>query len=134
MCASLPSTRAFFSKLLPRVFSNGSAASRSKITRPSRTGRSQLTGTEMGHSHIQSSVIADLNERDYDLKKLRLSLPSFHGSGESDDTNQMDYEKSNLAGIKITTTLVTQELSLGHPCDNDLETGSTRKLVRKESL
>ncbi|KAJ5495745.1 hypothetical protein N7539_000861 [Penicillium diatomitis] len=141
MCASLPSTRAFFSNLLPHVFSSGSNAYRSRNTRPSRTGHSQLTGTgTMAHSHILSSVVGGLDEGDYDMKMHRLK-----GPGASAKVVGVGMEKSDLAGIKV-TTLVTQELSLeregvhghGHDhahveVDGDTETGSTRDLVRKGS-
>ncbi|KAJ5661967.1 uncharacterized protein N7477_009583 [Penicillium maclennaniae] len=104
ICASLPSTRAFLSQLLPHIFSTGSNGYRSK-TRPSRTGRSALTGnTGNGNTQVMASVIGGREPgRDgYDLDDLSLdgSIHSFEKEQKSKD--------ETFAGIKV-TTLVTQE-------------------------
>ncbi|CEO60815.1 hypothetical protein PMG11_05335 [Penicillium brasilianum] len=124
ICASLPSTRAFLSNLLPHVFSTGSNGYHSRTTRPSRIGRSHLTGT-ITNTQVQASVIGGLDDRDYDLDKLSPSTASFR-------TNEKYSEgKEGLSGIKV-TTFVTQE-SISQQVTNE-ETGSTKDLVRKHSF
>ncbi|KAJ5669574.1 hypothetical protein N7462_010644 [Penicillium macrosclerotiorum] len=123
ICASLPSTRAFLSRLLPHVFSTGSNGYRSKTTRPSRTGRSAITGT---NTQVQASVIGGHDpSRAYDLDDLSPtgSLHSFEKDQEA---------KSGFTGIKV-TTFVTQE-STSHLVSQNDETGSTKDLVQKHSF
>ncbi|KAJ5292972.1 uncharacterized protein N7443_008925 [Penicillium atrosanguineum] len=104
ICASLPSTRAFLSQILPHVFSTGSNGYRSK-TRPSHTGRSALTGnTGNGNTQVMASVIGgrDPGRDGYDLDDL-----SPDGSIHSFEKEQKSKEET-FAGIKV-TTLMTQE-------------------------
>lgn len=125
ICACLPSTRAMLSQLLPHIFSTRSNGSRSKTTRPSRNGRSVLTGT---HTHVQASVIGgrDTKRDEYDLDELTppSSAPSYNKEIDNKDA---------FAGIKV-TTLVSQE-STSHPAriPND-DAGSTKELVAKQSF
>ncbi|KAJ5380858.1 uncharacterized protein N7496_003286 [Penicillium cataractarum] len=124
ICASLPSTRAFLSNLLPHIFSTGSNGYRSRTTRPSRTGRSHLTGT-ITNTQVQASVIGGRDDRDYDLDKLSPSEASFRASEKYSEA------KDGFSGIKV-TTFVTQE-SISQQVTND-ETGSTKDLVHKHSF
>ncbi|KAJ5460752.1 uncharacterized protein N7458_002304 [Penicillium daleae] len=123
ICASLPSIRPFLSNLLPHIFSTGSNGYRSRTTRPSRTGRSHLTGT-FTNTQVQASVIGG-HDRDYDLDKLSASQSSF------DNHDKYGGSKDGFSGIKV-TTFVTQE-STSHQAPND-ETGSTKDLVREHSF
>ncbi|KAJ5923217.1 hypothetical protein N7454_008462 [Penicillium verhagenii] len=117
ICAALPSTRAFLSKLLPHVFSTGTNGYRSR-TRPSRTGRSVLTGT---HTNIQASVIGGRElDGTYDLENLSPTGSSFKEFSKEQEA------KAQFSGIKV-TTFVTQE-STSTPTGND-DTGSTKELV-----
>ncbi|KAF3388811.1 hypothetical protein F1880_003651 [Penicillium rolfsii] len=124
ICASLPSTRAFLSKLLPHVFSTGSNGYRSRTTRPSRTGRSHLNGTI--NTQVQASIIGGRDDRDYDMDKLSPTDTSFRSHEKYLETSKDDF-----SGIKV-TTFVTQE-SISHQLEND-ETGSTKDLVHKHSF
>ena len=120
ICASLPSTRAFLSKLLPHIFSTGSNGYRSRTTRPSRTGRSHITGT-ISNTQVQASVIGG-HDRDYDMDKLSPSEASFRASEKYGEN------KDGFSGIKV-TTFVTQE-SISTPAVQD-DAGSTKNLVSK---
>ncbi|KAJ5387659.1 hypothetical protein N7509_010200 [Penicillium cosmopolitanum] len=110
----------------PHIFSTRSNGSRSKTTRPSRTGRSVLTGT---HTHVQASVIGgrDTKHDDYDLDDLTppSSAPSYN--------KELD-TKEAFAGIKV-TTLVSQE-STSHPAKSSTtdDAASTKELVPKQSF
>ncbi|KAJ5093433.1 hypothetical protein N7456_009294 [Penicillium angulare] len=117
ICAALPSTRAFLTKLLPHIFS--SRDNQSKTTRPSRTGRSALTGT---HTNIQASVIGGREPEDqmYDLENMSASGSSY------DELSKEQEAKAGFSGIKV-TTFVTQE-STSTPHD---DTGSMKDLVPK---
>ncbi|KAJ5548171.1 hypothetical protein N7513_005405 [Penicillium frequentans] len=118
ICAALPSTRALLSKLLPHIFSTRSNGYRSR-TRPSRTGRSALTGT---HTNVQASVIGGRGLEDpvYDLENLSPTGSSYDGFSKEQES------KAALNGIKV-TTFVTQE-SVSTPADNN-DSGSTKDLV-----
>ncbi|CAI7667886.1 hypothetical protein N7533_005177 [Penicillium manginii] len=125
ICACLPSTRAMLSQLLPHIFSTRSNGSRSKTTRPSRNGRSVLTGT---HTHVQASVIGgrDTKHDSYDLEDLTppSTAPSY--------SKELD-TKETFAGIKV-TTLVSQE-STTHPATIPTDdAASTKELVPKKSF
>ncbi|KAJ5168789.1 uncharacterized protein N7482_004383 [Penicillium canariense] len=123
ICASLPSTRAFLSRLLPHVFSTGSNGYHSRTTRPSRTGRSHLTAT---NTQMQASIIGGRDaDHDYDLDKLSPSESSFRSYDKRHNA------QAPLAGIKV-TTFVTQESS-SHPVADD-DTGSTNDLVHKHDF
>jgi hypothetical protein len=124
ICACLPSTRAFISRLLPHFFSTGSNGYRSRTTRPSRTGRSHLAGTMTGNTQVQASVIGGREEREYDLDMLSRTHDSFRSYDQQSG-------KDGFTGIKV-TTFVTQE-SVSHAVESD-ETGSTKDLVRKGSF
>ena len=123
ICASLPSTRAFLSRLLPHIFSTGSNGYHSKTTRPSRGDRNALTGT---HSNVHASVIGGRESNpDYDLEDLS-------PSGSSQCYTKAHESKGSLAGIKV-TTFVTQESTSNTAVVND-ETGSTKGLVHNHNF
>ncbi|KAJ5646677.1 hypothetical protein N7490_003049 [Penicillium lividum] len=117
ICAALPSIRAFLSKFLPHVFSTGSNGYRSR-TRPSRTGRSALTGT---HTNVQASVIGgrDLHDAEYDLENMSPSGSSHDSLSKGRDT------KVEFSGIKVTTYVMQESTST--PAND--ETASTKDLV-----
>ncbi|KAJ5634528.1 hypothetical protein N7528_002370 [Penicillium herquei] len=123
ICAALPSTRAFLSKLLPHIFSTRSNGYRSKTTRPSRMGHSALTGTvnTNNNTNVHASIIGgrDLDDPLYDLEDLSPSHDSL--------TKEHDL-KNGFVGIKV-TTFVTQE-SISTPAVQD-DAGSTKNLVSK---
>ncbi|KAJ5759262.1 hypothetical protein N7520_006418 [Penicillium odoratum] len=117
ICAALPSIRAFLSKFLPHIFSTGSNGYRSR-TRPSRTGRSALTGT---HTNVQASVIGgrDLHDAEYDLENMSPSGSSHDSLSKGQDT------KVEFSGIKVTTYVMQESTST--PANDD--TASTKDLV-----
>jgi hypothetical protein len=113
--------------LLPHIFSTASNGYRSRTTRPSRTGRSALTGntlnnTSNNNSHVLASVIGGRGSgRDgYDLDDL-----SPDGSTHSFDKEQKGKDEG-FSGIKV-TTLVTQESNMTPGGSHKTE--STDKLV-----
>ncbi|KAJ5595161.1 uncharacterized protein N7459_001369 [Penicillium hispanicum] len=120
ICASLPSTRAFLARIVPHIFSTRSNGYRSKTTRPSRVGRSALTGT---NTQIHASAIGDRGSRtDYYLDDI--SPPGSHGGSET-------RAKGSLNGIKVTTSMAQESTTNLSQLD---ETGSIRDLDHKHSF
>lgn len=120
ICACLPGTRAFLSKVLPHIFSTRSNGYRSKPTGPSHN---VLTGH--GNTQVLASIVGGRDPGyDHDLEDLSPS-----GSFNS-------YSKEAVkepTGIKVTTN-VTME-STSHPKNpaHD-DAGSTKELVTKDSF
>ncbi|KAJ5129587.1 uncharacterized protein N7515_005626 [Penicillium bovifimosum] len=125
ICACLPGTRAFLSKLLPHIFSTRSNGYRSRTTRPSHMGRSALTGN--GNSQVMASIVGGHNRSQYDHDLDDLS-PS--GSFNSYTKEPM---KDSFTGIKVTTNVTLESTAHPRTIAND-EVGSTRELVRKTSF
>ncbi|CAI7644391.1 unnamed protein product [Penicillium glandicola] len=124
ICACLPGTRAFLSKLLPHIFSTRSNGYRSKTTAPSRIGRSALTG----NSQVLASVVGgrDRSSRyDHDLEALSPS-----GSFNSYTKEPLN---EKFAGITVTTDVTLETTSHSKIAVND-DTGSTKELVKKQSF
>ncbi|CAG8011374.1 unnamed protein product [Penicillium salamii] len=104
ICACLPGTRAFLSQLLPHIFSTRSNGYRSRTTRPTRTGRSALTGN--GNTQVLASVIGGRDPGyDNDLEALSPSGSSFNSISKD--------QKEAFTGIKVTTNVTQQSTS--HP-------------------
>ncbi|CAG8239210.1 unnamed protein product [Penicillium nalgiovense] len=125
ICACLPGTRAFLSKLLPHIFSTRSNGYRSRTTRPSRTGRNVLTGN--GNTEVLASVVGGRDHSsayDHDLENLSPS-GSFKYSNEP--------AKEAFAGIKVTTNVTQESTAHSNIALND-DTGSTKELVKKHSF
>ncbi|KAJ5513391.1 hypothetical protein N7463_002943 [Penicillium fimorum] len=126
ICACLPGTRAFLSKFLPHIFSTRSNGYRSKTVRPSRTGRSALTGD--GNTQVLASVVGGRDHGsgyDHDLEDLSPS-----GSFNS---YTKEPTKEVFAGIKVTTNVTQERTSHSKIAVND-DMGSTRELVKKHSF
>ncbi|KAJ6188491.1 hypothetical protein N7519_003399 [Penicillium mononematosum] len=126
ICACLPGTRAFLSKLLPHIFSTRSNGYRSRTTRPSRTGRNVLTGN--GNTEVLASVVGGRDHNsayDHDLENLSPS-GSFKGYPN-------EPAKESFAGIKVTTNVTQESTSHSNIALND-DTGSTKELVKKHSF
>ncbi|KAJ5467256.1 hypothetical protein N7475_005008 [Penicillium sp. IBT 31633x] len=125
ICACLPGTRAFLSRLLPHIFSTRSNGYRSKTTRPSHNARSALTGNN--DTQVLASIVGgrDPSGYDHDLEDLSPS-----GSFNS---YTKEPAKEVFAGIKVTTN-VTMESTL-HPKKDSAnhDRGSTTELVKKGS-
>ncbi|KAJ5825662.1 hypothetical protein N7474_002800 [Penicillium riverlandense] len=132
ICACLPGTRAFFTKLFPHVFSNRSGAYKSKgskFTHPSRTHRSTNLNTYTT-TQIQASVVGGHRESGYDLDDFSHSDSSRAGSMKESGS------KEGHAGIKV-TTFMTQESTSNTIADGhhykEMDGDSTRDLVHKQS-
>ncbi|KAJ5189369.1 hypothetical protein N7491_005703 [Penicillium cf. griseofulvum] len=126
ICACLPGTRAFLSKLLPHIFSTRSNGYRSKTTRPSRNGRSVLTGD--GNTQVLASVVGGRDRNsgyDHDLEDLSPS-GSFNSYTKAPT-------KEIFAGITVTTNLTQESTSNSKIAVND-DMGSTKELVKKHSF
>ncbi|CAG8909659.1 unnamed protein product [Penicillium egyptiacum] len=126
ICACLPGTRAFLSKLLPHIFSTRSNGYRSRTTRPSRTGRNVLTGN--GNGEVLASVVGGRDHSsgyDHDLENLSPS-GSFNSYSK-------EPAKEAFAGIKVTTNVTQENTSRSKIAVND-DTGSTKGLVKKHSF
>ncbi|KKK12496.1 hypothetical protein P175DRAFT_029256 [Aspergillus ochraceoroseus IBT 24754] len=111
MCASLPATRAFISRLLPRFFSTG----RSKgTTNPYNDGpRSRTTN----HTGFQASIAATNPQS----PRFQMNVMG----GRADSPGGKDYLPSTLVGEIKVTTIVSQE-SVVSPQD---EYSSLRRLI-----
>ncbi|KAJ5959536.1 uncharacterized protein N7479_006686 [Penicillium vulpinum] len=126
ICACLPGTRAFLSKLLPHIFSTRSNGYRSKTTRPSRISRGALTGD--GNTQVLASVVGGRehsSEYDHDLEDLSPS-GSFHSYAK-------EPVKESFAGIKVTTNVTQERTSHSNIVIND-HLGSTKELVTKHGF
>ncbi|KAJ5835729.1 hypothetical protein N7447_001755 [Penicillium robsamsonii] len=126
ICACLPGTRAFLSKFLPHIFSTRSDGYRSKATRPSRIGRSALTGD--GNTQVLASVVGGRDhgsEYDHDLEDISPS-----GSFNS---YTKEPAKEVFAGITVTTNVTQETTSHSNTAVND-DMGSTKGLVKKHSF
>ncbi|CAI7588980.1 unnamed protein product [Penicillium bialowiezense] len=119
ICACLPGTRAFLSQLLPHIFSTRSNGYRSRTTRPTRTGRSVLTGN--GNTQVLASVIGGRDPGyDNDLEALSPSSSSMN-SFQKDS-------KEHFNGIKVTTNVTQKSVSQPKISLTDV-TESTKELV-----
>ncbi|KAJ5164294.1 uncharacterized protein N7500_006124 [Penicillium coprophilum] len=126
ICACLPGTRAFLSKFLPHIFSTRSNGYRSKTARPSRNGRSAITGD--GNTQVLASVVGGRDHSlgyDHDLEDLSLS-----GSFNSYTKEPV---KEVFVGIKVTTNVTQERTSHSKIAVND-DMGSTKELVKKHSF
>ncbi|KAJ5283364.1 hypothetical protein N7505_001344 [Penicillium chrysogenum] len=126
ICACLPGTRAFLSKLLPHIFSSRSNGYRSRTTRPSRTGRNVLTGN--GNTEVLASVVGGRDHSSAYGHDLDNMSPSGAFEGYSKEP-----AKETFASIKVTTNITQESTSHSNVAVND-DTGSTKKLVKKHSF
>ncbi|KAF9889398.1 hypothetical protein FE257_007299 [Aspergillus nanangensis] len=96
ICACLPGTRAFISRLLPRFFSSRSAnyRSRSKTNNPARSRSTNFT-------NLQTSTSVAAPPPDYHMKSFKRS--------DSSDSKESDF-LSPRGEIKV-TTIVSQEFA-----------------------
>ncbi|CDM35154.1 hypothetical protein CBS147339_7059 [Penicillium roqueforti] len=125
ICASLPGTRAFLSKLLPHIFSTRSNGYRSRTTRHTRNGN-PLTAN--GNTQVLASVVGGRghsSDYDHDLEALSPS-----GSFNSYTKEPV---KEVFAGIKVTTNVTQESTSHSKIVIND-DMGSTKELVKKHSF
>ncbi|KAJ5316838.1 hypothetical protein N7508_001346 [Penicillium antarcticum] len=131
ICASLPGTRAFLTRLLPHIFSTGSNGYRSRTTRPSRIGRSALVGTGNGTGNgtvhgntVLASVVGGRDDPDYDMEDLPSSSGSYatFKGGEGGAA-----AKEAFAGITVTTRVQQSEDKVVARADAD--DASTKELI-----
>ncbi|KOS43375.1 hypothetical protein ACN38_g5726 [Penicillium nordicum] len=118
ICACLPGTRAFLSRLLPHIFSTGSNGYRSRTTRPSRSGRNPHTGNSNSNTQVLASVVGGRDHNpgyDHDLEDLSPS-----GSFNS---YTKEPAKEVFAGIKVTTNFTQERTSHSKIAVND-DTGT----------
>ncbi|KAG0158201.1 hypothetical protein PDIDSM_5714 [Penicillium digitatum] len=101
ICACLPGTRAFLSKILPHIFSTRSNGYRSITTRPSQNGRNPSAGN--GNMQVLASIVGGPDHSSGYIHDLEELSPS--GSFKS---YTMKTTREAFAGIKVTTN-VTQE-------------------------
>ncbi|KAJ5956040.1 hypothetical protein N7501_010319 [Penicillium viridicatum] len=118
ICACLPGTRAFLSRLLPHIFSTRSNGYRSKTTRPSGNGRSPHTGND--NTQVLASVVGGPDHSsgyDHDLEDLSPS--------ESFNSYTKEPVKDAFTGIRVTTNVTQERTSHSRIAAND-DTGKPR--------